>query len=131
MRLGTILELPPGITTPLEEHGIKTDNDLISMTPMDILRILPPGTITLGEISRCKDIVARASAASGYSANSLMRLSPSVLSSTLSTALPLSLDPIKHYLVAHSGRVVELSGHRDSKKSVCRTDSSHMSHILT
>lgn len=119
MRLGAIPELPNAIAKSLEEHGIKTDAIFLSMAPLDILRKLPLGSISLGEINRCKEIVARVSAAPGQSASSLLKSVPQKPSS-MNVELPLSLEPVQSYFSPHTDKVVELSGDRNSRKSVRR-----------
>ncbi|XP_006459252.1 hypothetical protein AGABI2DRAFT_66758 [Agaricus bisporus var. bisporus H97] len=116
MRLGAIPELPNAIAKSLEEHGIKTDAIFLSMAPLDILRKLPLGSISLGEINRCKEIVARVSAAPGQSASSLLKSVPQKPSS-MNVELPLSLEPVQSYFSPHTDKVVELSGDRNSRKS--------------
>jgi RAD51-like protein 3 len=128
MRLGAIPELPTNIAKSLEEHGIKTDAVLLSIPPLDILRRLPLGSITLGEINHCKEIVARVSAAPGQSASSLLKLVPQKLPS-MNMGLPLSLEPVNLYFSPNTDKVVELSGDRNSGRSVCRTHKSRVPRV--
>jgi RAD51-like protein 3 len=128
MRLSAIPELPAALAKSLEEHGIRTDAMLLSMLPMDIIRKLPLGSITLGEINHCKEIAARVSAAPGQSASSLLKSVPQKLSS-MNIELPPSLEPVNLYLSPHSNKVVELSGDRNSGRSVCRTHESRVSRV--
>jgi hypothetical protein len=114
MRLSTITELPPEIVTFLEDEGIKTDSDFLSLSAVDILRKLPPKGITLGSIKKYKDIVARTSSATGVSATTLLESLHAFTPSETTN----SLIPVIPALAAHTGRVVEVSGHTNGKKSV-------------
>lgn len=116
MRLSVIPEIPSGLVIPLEQCGIRTDSDFLSMTAAEILRSLPPGVVSIGEIKRYKNIVIEAASAPGYPARSLLNSMSGNVSPTIE--LSSSLGYITHLLAAHSGRVVELAGGRDSRKSV-------------
>lgn len=119
MRLTAITELPPEFIAHLEEQGIKTDADLLSLTSADISHKLPPRTITLGQINNFKATVARGSSAPGVSARILLD-SASVASSKDNLRCP-SLGPTLPILAPCSGRVIEVSGLPNSGKSVGRT----------
>jgi len=117
MRLSAIPDLPPGVVTSLENQGIKTEVDFLSLAEVDIIRKLPQST--LGQISLLRTIVARASSAVGLSARCLLDSvptnSPSKKTGLESTK---SLEPVLPCLVPYTGRVLEVSGHTSSVEMV-------------
>ncbi|KAF9446615.1 hypothetical protein P691DRAFT_708249 [Macrolepiota fuliginosa MF-IS2] len=116
MRLNFIPELPQGLVASLEEHSIRTDSDFLSLSIVELLRNLPPGVATIGEIKRYKAIVAEASSAPGHSAKTLFDSTSGNDPPTV-VDLPSSLACISPILAAHSGRIVELVGEGNSMKS--------------
>jgi len=117
MRLSAIPSLPPEVVASLENQGIKTEADLLSLAEVDIIRKLPQST--LGQISLHRTVVARASSAVGLSARCLLDLVP-VNSSSKKTGLEStkSLEPVLPCLVPHTGRVLEVSGRTSSVETV-------------
>jgi hypothetical protein len=120
MRLSAVAELSPEIIARLEEQGIKTDSDFLSLTGVEILRKLPHGTSTLGQIHDFKTIVARVSSAPGVSARIRLDSTPVSFSGD-DASCPASLGLISLALAPYSGRVVEVSGTANSRKSVNST----------
>lgn len=116
MRLSTITELPPAFVAFLEEQEVKTDSDFLSVTSVDIIRKLPQGTSTLGRISYYKTAVARASSAPGFSGRTLLQSTPSISPKGSTKRWP-SLTPVSPTLSPYTGRVIEVSGDSDSRKS--------------
>lgn len=121
MRLSAIPELPHEFVRCLEECGLKTDAEFLSTAPVEILRSMPSGSITRAEISRYKEMVAKAASAPGLVAGSLLESVSERMSYEVASELPSSLATLSHILSPHNGRVVELSGHRESKRSVSVT----------
>jgi len=119
MRLSAIPSLPPDIVASLDSQGIKTGTDLFSLAEIDIIRKLPYGQCTLGQISLHRTIVSSTSSAVGLSARSLLN-SVSTNSPTNKTRLYSleSLRPVLPSLVPYTGRVLEVSGHIGSVESV-------------
>jgi len=117
MRLSAISSLPPEVVASLEDKGIKTEADLLSLAQVDIKRKLPQST--LGQISLHRTTVARASSAVGLSARCLLNSVP-VNSPSKKTGLGFSksLEPILPCLVPYTGRVLEVSGHTGSVETV-------------
>lgn len=122
MRLSAIPELPHEFVGCLEECGLKTDAEFLSTAPVEILRNMPSGsTTTRAEIGIYKEMVAKAASAPGLVAGSLLESVSERMSYEVASELPSSLATLSHILSPHNGRVVELSGHRESKRSVSVT----------
>lgn len=118
MRLSAVPELPQKFVECLEERGLKTDVEFLSTPTVEILRNMPPSSITRAEIGIYKEMVANAASAPGLVAASLLKPVSEKMSYEMTFELPSSLATLSHILSPHNGRVVELSGHPESKRSV-------------
>jgi len=117
MRLSAIPGLPPEVVASLENQGIKTEADFLSLAEVDVIRKLPQST--LGQISLHRTIVAKASSAIGLSARCLLDSVPvNSLSKKTGLESNKSLEPILPCLVPYTGRVLEVSGHTSSVETV-------------
>ncbi|KXN91628.1 hypothetical protein AN958_12480 [Leucoagaricus sp. SymC.cos] len=117
MRLSAITELPLEMITTLEEQGIKTDADFLSVPLVDVLLKLPPGKTTLGQLNDYRELVSRASSAPGIPAEQLMGRLPETTSTKHDIKWSPSLLPVSGALTPFSGRVIEIAGHGNSRKS--------------
>ncbi|KAF8876747.1 P-loop containing nucleoside triphosphate hydrolase protein [Infundibulicybe gibba] len=114
--------LIPTISTELsallESHGIIHDTDILFAVPiLDIFRQLPPGSVTLHELSRIKLLVAEAASAAGTS-GSLMLHQVEKRLPTPPASLTHQISAVDGLLGSFDGdRVIEVSGNPQSGKT--------------
>jgi len=122
MRLAALVpSIPEILVASLAQCGIRTDADLLFSAPVfDIFRRLPPGTVTLRDLTKYVDVVAEKLSAPGISAAILLdqELKGEANAPDLLSGVP-ELDEL---LGGFGGRrVIEISGDKESGKTVRKT----------
>lgn len=119
MRLATCIPtLPTELVACLEKCGIRTDADLLFSSPvLDIFRRLPPGTVSLHDLTKYVEVVAELTSAPGISGSDLLQQAQEIQESALEfpSGIP-ELDELVGGFVG--GHVYEISGDRQSGKTV-------------
>jgi len=118
MRLSAFVPtLPVDLVTCLEECGIRTEADLLfSGSVLDIFRRLPPGTVSLYELTNYTALVAKMASATGICAVDLLSLADVNQGNDDFLSGVSELDEL---LGGFGGsRVLEISGDKGSGKTV-------------
>lgn len=121
MRLGALVPselLPADLVLSLEKVGIRTDTDfLFSGTPAEIFQRLPPGTVSLHELTIYIALVTEKASAPGVCADQLLSLETD--SHNNRDEFTCGVPELDALLGGFGGsRVFEISGDKGSGKTV-------------
>ena len=115
MRLSSLAPLPANLVSSLDKCGIRTESDLLlSGSPIDILRKLPHGTVSLQEFTNYTALVAERASAFRTRADVLLN-TPTPSDNRLITGVS-KLDELLRGIGGFN--VVEISGDKCSGKTV-------------
>jgi hypothetical protein len=111
MRLSAITLLPTSLVSSLEQCGIRTETDLLfSYTVVDIFQRLPPGTVSMNDLTNYIALVTKWVAAPGVRGDELLHKS-----TPLSTGVSALDELLGGFGVS---RVLEISGDKGTGKTV-------------
>lgn len=119
MRLATLIpHVPSDIVVYLDECGIRTDTDLLFSPIIEVYRQLPIGSISLLDLERLVARVAELGSAPGISA--LDMLENETKRRVKYASLTTGATELDNLLRSFGDcRVIEISGDRQSGKTVC------------
>jgi len=118
MRLSLYPFLPEDIVSSLDQIGIRTDFDLLfSSTAIDIVRRLPPGTISIQDLKHFTAQIIEESSALGVRGDALLALERAKQEQQLDFASGVTdLDALLNGF--GGSRIFEVSGEKASGKTV-------------